>query len=269
MHKHTCVAPGCEAGVYVKKSELCQRHYNRFMEYGDLNIQEIRKTCKRCGAPVARNGVHGSYPAYCSAECRNRSSSDARDRGPDNAKRRAKNAELRASTVKTCKQCSTDFTPEKSLAMSFCSLPCRRKYYRENNTNLCTEAGCDRTRHSRGMCSMHYKRWARSEGRWVNAPWDERRKANHLKRKAWKMKLPADNIRPNDVFERDGWVCGICGEPVDKNLQWPDQWSKSLDHVKPLSKGGHHVWDNVQLSHLDCNIRKNDEFPFEVDEMSA
>ncbi|WP_158070491.1 HNH endonuclease [Streptomyces luteocolor] len=36
--------------------------------------------------------------------------------------------------------------------------------------------------------------------------------------------------------------------------------SPSLDHVIPLSRGGSHRRDNVQLAHLRCNLRKNNRF---------
>ena len=116
---------------------------------------------------------------------------------------------------------------------------------------------------------MHYKRQARAEGLYKNEPWDDRRRANYHKRRALKRKLPADDILPVGVYERDGWVCGICGDSVDKSLKWPDPMSPSLDHIQPLSKGGHHVLSNVQLAHLECNVRKGDEFSLRVDEMSA
>jgi 5-methylcytosine-specific restriction endonuclease McrA len=31
-----------------------------------------------------------------------------------------------------------------------------------------------------------------------------------------------------------------------------------MDHAFPLGKGGTHTWDNIQLSHLICNLRKGD-----------
>lgn len=65
-----------------------------------------------------------------------------------------------------------------------------------------------------------------------------------------------ERFAARDVFERDGWRCGICGEPVDPNLKWPDEWSASLDHVLPLAAGGWHTVDNTQCAHLICNIRK-------------
>jgi 5-methylcytosine-specific restriction endonuclease McrA len=59
-----------------------------------------------------------------------------------------------------------------------------------------------------------------------------------------------------EIFERDGWVCQLCLEPVDPSLAWPDGLSKSLDHIVPLAFGGSHSRENTQLAHLVCNIKK-------------
>jgi 5-methylcytosine-specific restriction endonuclease McrA len=32
----------------------------------------------------------------------------------------------------------------------------------------------------------------------------------------------------------------------------------SIDHVRPLSKGGTHEWNNVKLAHRKCNWEKRD-----------
>jgi 5-methylcytosine-specific restriction endonuclease McrA len=60
-----------------------------------------------------------------------------------------------------------------------------------------------------------------------------------------------------EIFERDHWRCGLCRERVGKKLSWPHPRSASLDHVVPLVAGGSHTRANVQLAHLECNIRKN------------
>lgn len=52
-------------------------------------------------------------------------------------------------------------------------------------------------------------------------------------------------------------ICGICGLPVDKSLKSPDPMSKTVDHIIPVSKGGHPFdLDNLQLAHRCCNRQK-------------
>lgn len=63
---------------------------------------------------------------------------------------------------------------------------------------------------------------------------------------------------PREVFARDGWMCGICHEPIDPALQYPDHRSVSLDHIIPLSRGGGHTRDNTQPAHFICNSTKSD-----------
>jgi hypothetical protein len=59
-----------------------------------------------------------------------------------------------------------------------------------------------------------------------------------------------------EVYERDSWMCGICGDPIDPALKWPEPRSASLDHVLPLAANGEHTRANTQAAHLLCNIRK-------------
>lgn len=55
-------------------------------------------------------------------------------------------------------------------------------------------------------------------------------------------------------------VCGICGKPVDKSLRYPHPLSPCVDHIIPVSKGGHPSdLDNLQLAHWTCNRQKSDK----------
>lgn len=54
-------------------------------------------------------------------------------------------------------------------------------------------------------------------------------------------------------------VCGICGRPVDKTLRYPHPLSATVDHIVPVSKGGHpSALSNLQLAHWTCNRAKSD-----------
>ena len=67
---------------------------------------------------------------------------------------------------------------------------------------------------------------------------------------------PVDSFLDVEIFERDGWVCQLCHEPIDSELRHPDPMAASLDHVVALVNGGTHTRANVQASHLTCNQRK-------------
>ena len=64
------------------------------------------------------------------------------------------------------------------------------------------------------------------------------------------------------LIRRDGLRCALCGKMCDPN---DHSWSKysgpmypSIDHIVPMSKGGGHVWNNVQVAHIICNSEKGD-----------
>jgi 5-methylcytosine-specific restriction endonuclease McrA len=74
------------------------------------------------------------------------------------------------------------------------------------------------------------------------------------------------SITLDKLIERDRGICHICNKNVDMN-----DYTKrdndvfiagnnypSIDHVKPISKGGVHQWNNVMLAHRYCNSIKRD-----------
>ena len=85
-------------------------------------------------------------------------------------------------------------------------------------------------------------------------------RARHQRRRAQKLLVPADHIIDTNVFTKDKWICGICNKSVDPNLRHPDPMCVSLDHIIPLSKGGSHTYDNVQCTHLRCNLSKGSKY---------
>lgn len=76
------------------------------------------------------------------------------------------------------------------------------------------------------------------------------------RRRAKKYGVRSSPYNRIEVFNRDGWVCGICGEPVDPAIKYPDPMSASIDHTVEMVRGGDDIFSNVQCSHLICNLRK-------------
>ena len=59
-------------------------------------------------------------------------------------------------------------------------------------------------------------------------------------------------------------ICGICGQPVDKSIKYPDPMSPVVDHIIPVAKFGDPTsLDNLQLAHRYCNRMKSDKLPVE------
>lgn len=57
-------------------------------------------------------------------------------------------------------------------------------------------------------------------------------------------------------------VCGICGKPVDFSYKNPHPLAPTVDHIIPVSKGGHPSdLSNLQLAHRCCNRQKADRLP--------
>jgi 5-methylcytosine-specific restriction endonuclease McrA len=103
----------------------------------------------------------------------------------------------------------------------------------------------------------------------ANAAWREENREHHDRlRRKWKRQNPdrvlthshtrrlriasqfVEHVDPNVVYERNGGLCGICGEPVERAAM-------EVDHIIPVSRGGLHGYSNVQPAHGPCNRRKH------------
>ncbi|MEU2794298.1 HNH endonuclease signature motif containing protein [Streptomyces sp. NPDC007100] len=68
----------------------------------------------------------------------------------------------------------------------------------------------------------------------------------------------ANPVDPLDIYERDRWICQLCHGGIGSAVDWPDPWSATLDHIKPVSLAGKHEPENLQTAHWICNVRKGD-----------
>jgi len=68
------------------------------------------------------------------------------------------------------------------------------------------------------------------------------------KRRARKKNQLGKPYSRQKIFDRDEWMCYLCGESINPDLKRPDMMSASIDHVKPISKGGLDCESNVRAS---------------------
>ena len=237
MSQATCVVPACPSPA-VSRS-MCSKHYQRSRR--GVSLEPATAKCGHCGTDFTPKR---SNSRYCSKSCGDaasyRRSKQGRKPGP------------RLPPME-CAKCATVFDPVRKDGR-FCSRRCLRAAYLDSSATPCSY--CDRPMRARGMCSMHYRRWRRAEGLEEVPQWTPERRAQWKAREELKRTSVVEPIVNAEIFERDGWVCQLCDAPVDCLLSYPDPGSASLDHIMPLSRGGHHVRSNVQLAHLFCNLSK-------------
>lgn len=130
-------------------------------------------------------------------------------------------ADLRAERVKPCGQCAAAFYP-KDRGSKYCSR----------------------------ICSVAAQR--------VHAAPADERKVAALRRVARvkSASTPGKPVRKLEIFERDGWICYLCGEETIKDAHWRNPRAPSLDHAVSVSRGGTNTPDNVFCTHRSCNGAK-------------
>ena len=77
-----------------------------------------------------------------------------------------------------------------------------------------------------------------------------------LMRHARRAKTAGGRISKKDISNWDSRECGVCEIVIDGKFH--------IDHIIPLSRGGEHVVENLQLTHPSCNLKKHNRLPSEL-----
>ena len=216
------------------------------------------KTCPVCQAEHERRGI------YCSRKCCRRVS---------NAKARGTEVRAPVSTFE-CAWCTRVCTPGVDVsanASRFCDRTCKRAWHmyrqpRRLQRWLDARSRLERAARGRDACGRSF---AAGRCRHCDQPFvDTHPEARYCSESCQQghkraVRLAAiaatgEHLHFTEVGELAGWTCGICGTPVDRELAVPHRLAPTVDHIIPLSRGGEHVADNVQLAHLTCNSSKRD-----------
>lgn len=204
-------------------------------------------TCKWCGGDYRPHSAERDQ--YCSREC-----NYAAKAGPAHWWPRC------AVYFPMCTQCGALFTAQASNAR-ICSDACRKRECAEKRKaahrpdrvcRQCRATFAVQYGEKRRFCSDICRKAAEAQSKK-----QVRHKAKHRGRARFHG-VAYEPISLRRVLIRDGWKCGICCKPISRAAKWPDLMCPSLDHVVPMSKGGPHLYANVQAAHFMCNSVKSD-----------
>ena len=218
------------------------------------------RLCAGCGTPLEIGPRERNPKRWCSNACRRWAGLHPGVLRP---------------TVRACRNCGSDISA-RPMQASYCSTRCSdiargQRLPEPLPERLCalpecnlvfspcmTKQRCCSERHGKLLAN----RESRADGRQPPPSWTPARKERWKRREA--AKRAASTGRPvirEAIGDRDGWVCYLCEQPIDRALVWPDTESATTDHVVPLSKGGEHDPDNVRITHARCNSAKGDRMP--------
>lgn len=199
--------------------------------------------CKVCGIGIVVTPLRGPQKTYCSDRCK------WLFRHPPKGK-----------SDRTCAECGKLF---KAFNARFCSPACAHKNLSRGRLYECKCKTCGigftaRTKDKR-YCSNSCVPWekrqktpgemkARKRLNWIHR--------NHIRRMLYR-ETSVEYINPEEIFNRDGWRCQHCGCKTHRGGSQHHPKYANLDHIIPLSRGGHHVKLNLQCLCRACNMSKS------------
>lgn len=240
-----CSVDGCKKKAQSKL--MCHMHNQRVRKHGT----PYRK-CETCGDEMLEDFGQAKY---CGPMCRPRCKVEGCEepyRSTDgycarhkalvrsNGKPEGKHEWTPKSEEYTCLVCGTSFV-ETEGRRKHCSNNCQQLYstYKGNVPSL--DFDCV-------LCGKHFNRNRKD----ALSQRGDKKLCDPCRR----SKGRRHRSSPGYLARRDGSDCGICRTPVDLTLRHPDLMSGSVDHIVPVAHGGTHDEENLQLSHLTCNLRK-------------
>jgi len=267
-----CSVDGCERPA--KTAKKCNTHYKRFMKYGSHDLPQ-RALLKDSTCEIPECGKKHFTAGMCSAHY-------TRLKRTGSATTRKLGEVIGGKRV--CATCGVDtplglMSPSKPSYCRVCvnTAAVARKMYRPvpkvtRSCTICAESFMGDKRNTKccgAKCLAEYKRlqdiemskrMPRDIANARNRAWYEANKdtafAAKARYRARKIAAHVEDVRREIVFERDGFRCLICTEPLRMDVKAPHPLTPSIDHIVPLSRGGAHSYANIQSAHLACNVAK-------------
>ena len=214
--------------------------------------------CLQCGVRKTSTSKRGPVPKYCSRECMLRSA-----------------GHTLISDNRKCKECGRVFLTRQKPGRPqvFCSKECRAESIRNKPPYTYSRTCCICKmefigRANKKTCSSVCLKKRRDDiVRPLRKTKAEKRKTRlrlwavgSSRRRARLRGVKAERVCRVDIFERDKWLCQLCGTVTLRSKQGTDHdRAPELDHIIPISKGGPHAEHNVQCTCRKCNRGKSNK----------
>lgn len=226
-------------------SGACRRKvvYRNFKSRQALELsQRMEKVfCRECGQKVKYKGT-GAIPIFCTNTCKTKF---------HNTRNRRARPPLAIQQIKNCEFCGSQFVAKKRDRRYCPDNYCAQKAYeqrKKNNQALPKSFNISCNGCGASFVAKH------AEAKWCSKLCANRHWGNVRARQARSPLL--DSYSDREIFERDNWLCHICGLHIDPSLDRMLPMGATIDHVVPIAKGGVNSVDNVKAAHRSCNIRK-------------
>jgi predicted nucleic acid-binding Zn ribbon protein len=233
--------------------------------------------CEYCGKEFA------GIAKCCSNSCRHKLARQSGQWDESNRDRHLKE-------VYICKYCGKDFYPKGYDRVTYCSRECAFGYrkarpkIKEMTYFKCITCGlefkgrrskryCNECKKIRDRLRMFNKNTAKSrhckQCGTLFVP--EYKSSNYTycsskcKRKASKENKINREISIymwNKIMKRDNYICQICGKMLNMDKRGTSHYdAPTIDHIKPVSKGGHNHETNLQAAcwYCNCILKRNKE----------
>jgi 5-methylcytosine-specific restriction endonuclease McrA len=205
-----------------------------------------RRPCVACGNPVTGQRSRQKV-VYCGTVCSNRSGPSLKGRTCE-----ACGVTYKATypEQRTCgRECGARIQAHRPRTVypssHVCFAQCSEcgTWFAARRRRLCCSQRCVTNRNLRSLMEKY-----------ANDPaYRDRVNTRAHARRARLLGLGDLRITLTYLVQRDAGRCGICRRLVRAKS---GAMRASIDHIIPLSKGGTHTLDNVQLAHYHCNLSK-------------
>lgn len=156
---------------------------------------------------------------------------------------------------RVCTACGSSYQPKQRRASAYCSRLCK-----DNAKNAASAANREASKPLRSCvwCAADMPQRMRSDAKFCSVGCNSA--AHQSTRKMWqRLGIPKGDIplvSRRFLAARDGLGCHLCGLKLTLATKHPEPGYASIDHVRPLAKGGTNDLANLRLAHLVCNLRK-------------